>query len=215
MPNNYNKIAKYYDFIARLVYQGSLVKAQVFLVKNIPAKSSVLIVGGGTGWILEEIAKIHSTGLSITYLEISSEMIALAKKKDCKQNEVHFICGAVENYVDEKKYDIIFTAFLFDNFLPDKIKIVFGKLNEILKKDGVWLFADFVNDKRKNPLWQRVLLKTMYLFFRIFCNIEAQELIDMNDFFYDNYTKTNEAFFYAGFIRSIVYKRENEMIAVK
>ncbi len=81
MPTNYNKIAKYYDLISRLVYGKAIIKAQVSLLKFIPANSSVLIIGGGTGWVLEELAKIHQEGLTIIYVENSSKMIALAQKE--------------------------------------------------------------------------------------------------------------------------------------
>jgi len=208
MPNNYNRIAKYYDFISRLVFQKSIVKAQACLLKFIPANSAVLIAGGGTGWVLEELAKVHSQGLVITYVEISSEMISLAQKRDCKQNETHFIHQPIENFIITRQYDVIMTPFLFDNFLKDKTEIVFAKLNTALKSEGLWLFADFVNKKGKGSSWQRFLLKTMYLFFRITVNIEAQKLIDMEPFFMKGYNKIFEARFYSRFIKSVVYRKK-------
>ncbi len=52
MAANYNNSAWFYDSLAGLVYGKALVKAQVYLLQYIPADSNILIVGGGTGWIL-------------------------------------------------------------------------------------------------------------------------------------------------------------------
>ncbi len=77
----------------------------------------------------------------------------------------------------------------------------------MLKKEGLWLFADFVDDKKNGIWWQQLLLKTMYVFFRIACNIEAQQLINMDEFFEKEYVNLFEARFYGRFIKAIVYKR--------
>lgn len=210
MPNNYNRIAFIYDFISRIVFGRSIVRSQVCLLQQIPPKSSVLIVGGGTGWVLEEISKIHSAGLMIDYLEISSAMMKQAMKRDIKNNKVNFIQEPVENYITDNKYNIVFTPFVLDNFSLDKIHIVFARLNDRLKKDGLWLIADFVYDKDKSPIWQKALLKIMYFFFRVTCNIETDELVELDPFFAPGYEKIFETFWYSHFIRSVAYKNKQD-----
>ena len=59
MNPDFNTVARPYDFISRLVFGDSLVEAQTSLLHYIPSNSQILIVGGGTGWILEEISKIN------------------------------------------------------------------------------------------------------------------------------------------------------------
>jgi ubiquinone/menaquinone biosynthesis C-methylase UbiE len=207
MGNNYNSIANIYDFLSRFVFGKSIVKAQIFLLKHIPVNSKVLIVGGGTGWILEELSKIHDEGIEITYVEKSAKMIELSKQKNTKNNSVEFINKGIEEFSTEEKFDVIFTAFLFDNFLPEKIEFVFSKLDQLLKPNGSWLYADFRNDKKDSKSWQKFLLKTMYLFFKLTCDIETQQLINMNTYFFGSYAKIAERFFYSNFIKSVVYKK--------
>jgi len=207
MGNNYNSIANIYDVLSRIVFGKSIMKAQIFLLKYIPENSRVLIVGGGTGWILSELSKIYEKGIEITYIEKSAKMIALSKQKNIQHNSVEFINAGIEEFPTGKKFDIIFTAFLFDNFLPEKIEFVFSKLNQLLKPNGLWLYADFMNDKMNSKWWQKFLLKTMYLFFKITCNIETQQLINMNTYFSNDYNKLSEKYFYSNFIKSAVYKK--------
>lgn len=207
MGNNYNAIANIYDLLSRMVFRKSIVNAQIFLLKHIPQNSTVLIVGGGTGWVLEELSKIYNKGIEITYVEKSSKMIQLSKQKNTKNNSVEFINKSIEEFSTEKNFDVVFTAFLFDNFLPEKIEFVFSKLDQLLKPSGLWLYADFINDNMNAKWWKKFLLKTMYLFFKITCNIETQELINMSTYFSRDYTKITECFFYSNFIKSVVYKK--------
>jgi ubiquinone/menaquinone biosynthesis C-methylase UbiE len=205
MPTNYDKIAGSYDFISRIVFGKALINAQASLLKYIPANSHILIVGGGTGWILEEINKVHPQGLIIDYVELSAKMISLSEKRNHGLNQINFINLPAENYTTEKRYDVILTPFFFDNFKADKIQLIFTQLNELLKKNGTWLYADFVNGDR---LWQKILLKTMYLFFKMTTHIETQELVNMDLFFDPLYDKAIEIKHYHKFIRSVVFRKK-------
>lgn len=210
MGNNYNKIAGIYDFLSRVVFQKSIINAQKFLLQHISPNSKILIVGGGTGWILEELSKIYNAGIEITYVEKSSQMIALSKQKNIQHNTVEFINKGIEEYSTEIKFDAVFTAFLFDNFQRDKIESVFSQLHRFLKPGGLWLYADFIHQKNDSAWWQKFLLKTMYLFFKLTCNIETQQLIDMSPYFAKSYNNISGEHFYHNFIKAVVYKKAEE-----
>lgn len=205
MKNNYDNAAEFYDVLSKAVFRRSIIEAQVGLLTYIPAGSTILIVGGGTGWILEEIGKVHATGLDITYVEISEKMLKLSRKRDVQQNKVQFVHAAIEVFVPDHLYDIVITAFLFDNFSSDTAKKVFNVLHPLLKQDGHWLFADFTNTP---GLWQRLLLKSMYTFFRLLCKVEATQLHDMQPLFdQHHYQQLADKRYYGRFIRSAVYRK--------
>ncbi|MDB5150556.1 MAG: methyltransferase protein, partial [Mucilaginibacter sp.] len=120
MAANYDNSAWFYDRLSRLIYGRALVNAQVYLLNFVPAGSKILIAGGGTGWILEELSKIHPAGLDITYVEISANMTALSQKRQTGQNEVVFINEAVEKVkLLLLDFDVVITPFLFDNFVDE------------------------------------------------------------------------------------------------
>lgn len=208
MPANYDTIARIYDLLSRMIYGGDIVDAQECMLPYIHPHSSILIVGGGTGWLLESLSGRVKEGLDIDYVESSAEMIRLSEKRGYKGNKVNFIHQRVENFVIEKKYDAIITPFIFDNFQRDKIDIVFAKLDQSLKENGAWLYADFVYEPLHSPFWHKVLLRVMYLFFRITTGIETQKLVPMNNYFAANYTIDFEAFHYFKFMKSIVYRKK-------
>lgn len=207
MAANYDSIASIYDFTSRLVFGGAIVKAQVCMMQYIPPHSRILIVGGGTGWILEKIAAQHTEGLEIDYVESSVQMVSLSEKRDYKRNDVNFIQLPIEAYDIAGLYDIIITPFIFDNFKKDKLELVFHKLDAALKSNGLWLYADFVYDKRKTPFWQKLLLKVMYFFFRITTGIETRELISMDSYFAPYHIEF-KASHYFRFMQSLVYRKQ-------
>lgn len=211
MPNNYDAVAWFYDGLAQLVFGKSLVKAQRFLVKNIQPKSHVLIVGGGTGWILEEIAHVQASTLKITYVEISGRMIAQSKNKNYLQNKVCFVHAGIEDCETDQQFDVILTPFLFDNFSETRIQNVFNQLHQNLKPDGLWLVCDFQVQDNYKSIWQKLLLQTMYLFFGLLCKVETKTLIKMNPYFdRKNYRLIQDKTFYKGFIISQFYKKNDE-----
>ncbi|MFT4155395.1 class I SAM-dependent methyltransferase [Parafilimonas sp.] len=207
MRNDYNGIAKYYDRLSRIVFQRSVIKAQAYLLAFIKDNDRILLAGGGTGWILEEISKLNKKNVSVVYVEKSANMIALSKKRKCGNMAVEFVNCPIETYTTQEHFDVILTPFFFDNFIDKKIKYIFSKLDTYLKRKGFWLYADFVNDKQNKKEWQQMLLKGMYLFFKITTNIETQKLVDLNRYFADKYVMITQQFYYKRFIQAVAYRK--------
>lgn len=208
MINNYDKIARHYDFLSRLIFFKSQVNAQINQLHSIPENSSLLIVGGGTGWILEEIAKVYSSGLNITYVEISEKMIKLSKARDFKNNKVDFIPLGIEDFKITQIFDVILTPFLFDNFSKPRAESIFKDLHQHLKISGLWLFVDFSLSARNGKWWKVIILKSMYLFFKVMGIVEANQLIDMHPYFrQEKYKILEKQHYYSGFISATIYQK--------
>jgi len=202
--NNYNPIAKSYDFLSKKIFGNTLMDAQTALLPYIPAGARVLVVGGGTGKILEAMAALHPDGLHITYVEISSKMVELARKRNVGKNHIRFVRQPIEEFTFDGNFNIIITPFLFDNFGEEKARSIFEKLHTWLAPHGLWLHTDFVDDKNTKRK-HKLLLKVMYLFFRIVSRVEARRLVDMRPLFPGRYGVLFEKRFYSGFVYSAVY----------
>lgn len=210
--NNYDSIAGSYDFLSRLVFSRAQVQAQVDLLKYIPAGASILVVGGGTGWILEEIAKIHTSGLKIVYVEISSNMLERAKKRVCGSNEIEFVHSDIEHYRFTQVFDLIHTAFLFDNFEQNRAASVFQLLFNNLKVSGLWLYTDFKIETGRGSVWKSVMLRLMYVIFRTIAHVEARKLPSMEAIFDSNGCAIiGYQQYYSGFIESIIFKKSQKL----
>ena len=205
MAANYNNSAWFYDSLARLVYGNALINAQVFLLKRISLNSKILIVGGGTGWILEEITRLYASGLQITYVEIAPDMMAQSKKRNVGNNQVTFINDAIENVDLPKDFDIALTPFLLDNFIEENLNKIFSSIAALLKPKAFWLNTSF---QLTGKWWQQVLLKTMFIFFKVTCGIEASKLPGIDKCFEENGFKLIEQqSFFGDFIGAKIFKK--------
>jgi SAM-dependent methyltransferase len=206
--NNYDPIARYYDFLSRLFYGKSEILAQVELLGYVAAGSRMLIVGGGTGWILEEIAERYPDGLRITYVESSGEMMRLARRRRVGASVVSFVEVPIEAFVTEERYDCILTGFLFDNFSAGLAARVIRWLSPMLEAEGCWLFADFYYRRRESRFWQGLMLRVMYFSARLICKVDARELPDMDVLFEQaRFVPVRVSWYYRGFIKAVAYRR--------
>jgi len=205
MKRNYDSIAWFYDRLSRLFFGNALVNAQLFLLQAIPAGARILIVGGGTGWILEEITKLHPSGLTITYVDASEKMIALSRKRNMGNNRVTFIAAPIETASMDGPYDVALTPFFLDNFKEGSLQKIATVIDKRLAPGGKWLYCDFQDT---DIFWQKAVLKIMYVFFRVSCGIEATHLPDAAGCFSRlQYKMTVRKEFMKGFMAAEIYER--------
>jgi ubiquinone/menaquinone biosynthesis C-methylase UbiE len=205
MPANYDRTVWFYDRLSKLVFGQAQVKAQNYFLDLIPPHSSILIVGGGTGQILEALAHLHPHPLKITYAEASANMMALSKKRNAGQNEVTYVQSFMEDAAIDQTFDVILTAFLFDNFDQAGTEKIFKIIHDRLRSGGLWLDTDL---QLTGPLWQKILLKTMYIFFNTLKAVDVNQLPDTASVFAQNaYQLQTIKEFYGRLIVSKVYRK--------
>lgn len=202
--NNFDFIAARYDALSRIVFGQKIKNAQINSLQYIPAGATILIAGGGTGWILEEIAEIFPEGLHITYVDKSLKMVTLSQERSIGLNKVEFINASIEDIkLPLQKFDVILTPFFLDCFPEKTLSPVFEKLNNGLKNEGRWINIDFYLSS-KSPFWQKAMVQIMYLFFRLFSRIETNRLPNVNKYF-GAYTIIAQEMFLKNFIRMQVF----------
>jgi ubiquinone/menaquinone biosynthesis C-methylase UbiE len=202
LMGSYDLIAPLYDPLSRLVFGKAQLRAQRDLLHFIRPNDRILIVGGGTGWILDDITRLPDTPASITFVESSAKMVDLARKRNTEH--VHFLNLPIEEFHTNEKYDVILTGFLFDNFRERQALTVFEQLDGCLNPGGTWLFVEF----QSRQWWQKSLLALMYAFFHLVSRLEVSKLVDMEPFFNRRgYEVRQSKTYFKGLILSIAYKR--------
>jgi tRNA (cmo5U34)-methyltransferase len=204
--DRFNKVARIYDTLAQIVFGKRLDEAQRFYLESIPAHSKVLIIGGGTGGLLRVLLDLNPS-CEVWYLEASSSMIAQARRKmgEAQASRVHFIHGTEQN-IPDGLYDAVITHFFLDLFSAAALDEVIATIQGHLRHDAVWLVCDFVD---RGKWWQRMLLRVMYLFFRIVCSLDARRLPPWElKLSLHGFAEVNAASFFGSFIRSAVMMKK-------
>jgi ubiquinone/menaquinone biosynthesis C-methylase UbiE len=203
--NDFDGVTPFYDFMARLMFGKSMFRAQTFFLRNIPLNANVLILGGGTGWLLKELIKINST-CSIWYIESSSKMLEQSKREIASsKQQVYFIKGTESNIPSDILYDIVITNFFLDLFQKESCNEAIRKIKSCLHYEGQWIVTDFENI----TWWNAFMLKVMYIFFRLASDVEASELPPWDLLLRQNGMAVRRTkYFYGKFIRTSLFAEQ-------
>lgn len=176
--SGFDWISIVYDWLVALVFGRKLHDAQIRFLERVPPGASVLLLGGGTGWLLTKLFT-ECLPTRVTYLDTSSRMLARATRRVLSQPTsatVMFRVGDESTLRSGEQFDIIVTPFVLDLYTEETLKNqMIPRLNRTLRPDGLWLVTDFV---RTNVWWQKALLWAMIRFFRLTAGIETKQLSD-------------------------------------
>ena len=198
----FDRVAFCYDFLARLVFGNAIVSAQEYYLREIKDGDHVLILGGGTGWILDSILRESNPG-EIWYIDSSPKMIDRSKARTKNPERIHFITGTTDQIPGHISFDVIITNFFLDMFNDDRLPGIISEIVKCASPDGVWLCSDFINTGKSS---HKILLKMMFLFFRLTADLENNQLPDWEStLIRGGVYKAKEKHFFNGFIRSIVF----------
>lgn len=204
MATGFDLLSPVYDLMARLAIGQDIVRSQLWPLKYLKDCQRILIIGGGTGWILQAIRQ-QCPQADIDYIDISSSMISKAKERVSDDDKIRFITGT-EASIPGKDYDVVITNFYLDMFSQEHLSWIIKQIQTTTRERSFWLVTDFVNGSRLHSfkLW------IMYRFFRLVTQIEARRLPDWHELFIQvaNMHLVASKSFSSGFIKSIVYQQK-------
>lgn len=174
----FDRVAWCYDALAGLVFGPAQQRAQRAALAGLAAGAPrVLILGGGTGWVLLEVLRRRPLA-TVLYLEASPCMLGrararLARECPAAQEQVEFRHGTQAALRPTEQFDTVITFFVLDCIARPEIPAALVALRAAQRPGGTWLLADFRPARRG---WRRVLLTLMYAFFRLTTGLRADEL---------------------------------------
>jgi ubiquinone/menaquinone biosynthesis C-methylase UbiE len=200
--NAFDKIAPAYDTLARLMFGKSIRNAQRHYLSLVNSDAKVLVLGGGSGWILSDLNSV-SPRCEVWYIEASFKMLSMAREHKGCCKAVHFMHGTEANIPGDISFNAIIANFYLDLYSPAELPGLIRSLKECLSDDGVVLVSDFVNTRK---WWQQWLLRSMYAFFSLSCGIDNQKLPDWRESMQaSGLAEYHSAQFFHGFIVSAAF----------
>ena len=172
IAKGFDLLAPVYDTLARWAIGRDIVSAQLCFLNQLKNCNRILILGGGSGWILESLCT-NFPHVEIDYIDVSPRMIKSGRKKYAHYERVRFIQGTEED-IPEKNYDGVITNFYLDMFGAKSLSRAIERIKISLSSQATWIATDFVDESRMHSfkLW------CMYRFFGVITCIEATRLPD-------------------------------------
>jgi tRNA (cmo5U34)-methyltransferase len=178
---DFGRVASVYDALAAAVFGRAQRRAQqAALAAGLPlaeAAPRVLVLGGGSGWVLTELLR-QCPAARVLYLETSAAMLARAQARLRRVApgavaQVEFRQGSEQALGPAEQFDIVVTFFVLDCFTLAEFPAALARLQAARRPRALWLVVDF---RPARTWWQRALLRAMYLFFRISVGLRTQQL---------------------------------------
>lgn len=175
----FDRVAWCYDALAALVFGRALRRAQQAALAQLPAGAPhVLVLGGGTGWVLTELLG-RRPAATVCYLEASAAMLRRSETRlrqhlPGKHAQVQFRQGTEASLRPaDGPFDAVVTFFVLDCLPAPALPAAVARLAAVRRPGAPWLVADFAPPR---TAWQRALLWTMYRFFRLATGLTAHRL---------------------------------------
>lgn len=150
--NVYRFLAKKYDFLTNMFSfvfgKGAPEEFSKLMAQYIKPSDNILDIGVGTGVNIERALKENIRFKSYEGVDLTPEMLEVAKKKFGHFKNVSFKIGNIITMKIHKKYDVILSTLVFSH-LENQEKIV-EKLLSALNPNGVLLLM-FFSDASAKP----------------------------------------------------------------
>lgn len=204
---SFDRVARFYDYLARIVFGDELLKAEQFLHTAVRPGDRVLLIGGGTGRGLESL--LSRLPREIVFVDASAEMLTRAYRRFPHNERIYWRHGTDRDVSTLGKFDVIITPFFLDVFPPDRLTEVMERLDLALAEGGRWLVAEFSLENRSGSWWKIPLVEIMFLFFRITVGLKSRHLPDWTRMFESRGFRLIEAKArFNGLIRSMVWTKD-------
>lgn len=201
--NDFSRIAFFYDRLASFVFGNAIRRSQVQTFTGIRPNSKIAILGGGSGWILEELDKL-GTPIEVSYVEASPEMARIARTRTVKNLNIKYYSSISQ--LGDDKFDNIMAFYFLDLFNKDNLKRKIKEIGDRLKFGGLLHYADFEISKGVGRYWQVPLSMIMHIFFKATVNLESNRLLDINENLINSgFRKISEKKLYSDFIACRIY----------
>lgn len=181
--------------------------AQTSLLSITKTPEQILICGGGTGDLLVSLLARYPLA-QVTYLELSARMIEISisklSKTEMDLSRITFIKGDVRSFENSFKFDQIHLPFILDVLTSSEIRAVLINLKKLANQDGELIVTDFCDTNWK----QGLLIKSMYLFFRVTAALSTSNLPNINDLLAESGWKTTE---FQSFKNGLIFSSTSRM----
>lgn len=184
---SFDTLAPHYCWMERVLAGEKLQQCRTAHLDSIRAPQRALLIGEGNGRFLRAFAQ-RFPKTEITCFDASARMLEVAKASLNSATLVTYLHSDIlEAPVQNNHFDLIVTNFFLDCFPPDQLASVIAKLAATATSEATWLLADFCEAPGGlKKARSRLILSSMYLFFRYATKLPAHRLTNPDELLRNN-----------------------------
>lgn len=191
---SFDWLAPHYRWMEFILAGEKLQRCRTAFIEQVSSPEQILIWGEGNGRFLAECRRKWRDA-RIVCADASERMLALANERierfGLDATRIEFVRADVLEWSPlTKAFDLVVTHFFLDCFRADQLQQIVDKLAFAARPNASWLLADFQTPSAGLQRWRaKLILKAMYLFFRVATRLPARKLTSP-----DLYLTSNEFF---------------------
>ncbi len=184
---SFDILAPHYRWMEFVLAGEKLQRCRTAFLDEILTARNILLLGEGHGRCLVECRR-RFPDARITCVDSSEPMLDQARRRlirhDLETNRVEFVHADVLHWTPAgHTYDLIVTNFFLDCFRAEQLEQIISRLTVATTPDANWLIADFQTASTGlKRIRSRVILWTMYAFFRAVTRLPAKKLTEPDSY---------------------------------
>lgn len=208
--DQFDYIARFYDFLAAIVFGKAIQDIQLQHIDKIKKGSRILIIGGGSGKILQKIDQLNRAR-EIVYIEKSAKMIQLAKRHKIN-TPIHYIQNSFESAKNYGQFDVIITNFFIDILTEKQFQQFIPFVYSLLNRDGKWIVTDFrIHERFPLRSIHKLIHFSMVSFFKITVNLQNTKLFNYHTLIHESrfFQAETKKYAYLHMMFSTIFKKRS------
>ncbi|MEO6805375.1 MAG: class I SAM-dependent methyltransferase [Edaphobacter sp.] len=183
---NFNPIARPYRWLEYLTLGKSLENCRLHHLPQLLAQRNALVLGDGDGRFLAQLLK-RNPHLHADAVDTSSTMLKLLRQRceavapdaniRLRTHQANALTAALPNPL-QAPYDLVVTHFFLDCLTQPELNNLISRIKPTLAPNALWLISDFRIPAGPMHLPARLLIRTLYVAFRLLTGLRTTHLPD-------------------------------------
>jgi SAM-dependent methyltransferase len=181
---NFDPLARPYRWLEYLTLGRTLERCRLHYLPTLLQQKRALILGDGDGRFLAQLLA-QNPHLHADAVDTSAIMLKLLSRR-CEAVDANIESRLQINHTSalnfsppsEEKYDLVVTHFFLDCLTQTDLESLIHRISPSLAPGAIWLFSDFRVPSGPMRLPAKLVIRTLYLAFRILTGLRTTHLPD-------------------------------------
>lgn len=188
-PTNFDNLARPYRWLEYFSFGSLLERCRFCRIPELANARRALVLGDGDGRFLARLLTSNHW-LEADVVDQSAAMLRLLKARVAAIGAADRIrvyqADALTYQPTGAAYDLVITHFFLDCFTTEQVRGLVENLRPHLAPDALWISSEFAIPRGPAALPSRMVVKSLYLAFRILTGLRTRALPDHAAVFGEN-----------------------------
>jgi SAM-dependent methyltransferase len=175
---DFNLIARPYRWLEYLTLGRALERCRLYFLPLLLDQKRALVLGDGDGRFLSALLSANPH-IHASAVDTSATMLQLLSKRckdDATRLETHHTSALT--FAPTGPYDLVVTHFFLDCLTQSELETLINRIAPTLTPSALWLVSDFRIPPGPMRLPARMVVRSLYLAFRIITGLRTVRLPD-------------------------------------